>query len=124
EREDLRRAQQHHLPALPEPLRHQRAAHRRAPARDPRATRRGLAPGSAIRHAAPRDPPRGAHLPRPARGAALVAGGHRAPRLPQHAGQDARLIATAVLVLPNFVLILAGLVLSRRFSYARTFWEG
>jgi len=34
------------------------------------------------------------------------------------------LIATAVLVLPNFVLILAGLVLSRRFSYARTFWEG
>ena len=34
------------------------------------------------------------------------------------------MIATAVLVLPNFVLILAGLVLSRRFSYARTFWEG
>lgn len=34
------------------------------------------------------------------------------------------MIATAVLVLPNFVLILMGLVLSRRFSYARVFWEG
>jgi len=33
-------------------------------------------------------------------------------------------IATAVLVLPNFVLILLGLVLSRRFAYARVFWEG
>ncbi|HZZ93383.1 MAG TPA: AEC family transporter [Usitatibacter sp.] len=34
------------------------------------------------------------------------------------------MIATAALVLPNFVLILLGLVLSRRFAYARAFWEG
>jgi malonate transporter len=33
-------------------------------------------------------------------------------------------IETAVLVLPNFALILLGLVLSRRFAYARAFWEG
>lgn len=32
--------------------------------------------------------------------------------------------ATAALILPNFVLIFVGLVLSRRFAYARLFWEG
>lgn len=34
------------------------------------------------------------------------------------------MIATAALVLPNFVLIFAGLVLSRRFAFGRAFWEG
>ena len=34
------------------------------------------------------------------------------------------MIATAALILPNFVLIFVGLVLSRRFAYARVFWEG
>jgi len=31
---------------------------------------------------------------------------------------------TALLILPNFVLILAGLVLARGFDYGRGFWEG
>ncbi|MBK6982017.1 MAG: AEC family transporter [Betaproteobacteria bacterium] len=31
---------------------------------------------------------------------------------------------TALLILPNFVLILVGLVLSRAFDYGRGFWEG
>lgn len=33
-------------------------------------------------------------------------------------------MGTALLVLPNFVLIVAGLVLERRFGYARAFWDG
>jgi malonate transporter and related proteins len=33
-------------------------------------------------------------------------------------------VNTALLILPNFVLILAGLVLARRFDYGRGFWEG
>ena len=33
-------------------------------------------------------------------------------------------MATALLILPNFVLILVGLVLARRFDFGRDFWEG
>jgi len=33
-------------------------------------------------------------------------------------------VATALLILPNFVLILVGLVLARRFDFGRDFWEG
>jgi len=33
-------------------------------------------------------------------------------------------VATALLILPNFVLILVGLVLARRFSFGRDFWSG
>src|SRR5712691_7157404 len=33
-------------------------------------------------------------------------------------------MATALLILPNFVLILIGLVLARRFDFGRDFWEG
>ncbi len=32
--------------------------------------------------------------------------------------------ATALAILPNFILILLGLALSRRFDYGRDFWEG
>ena len=35
-----------------------------------------------------------------------------------------RRVATALLILPNFVLILVGLVLARRFNFGRDFWEG
>ena len=43
--------------------------------------------GVACRRAAAGDPPRGAHLPRPAGGAARLAREHGAPRLPQHPRQ-------------------------------------
>jgi hypothetical protein len=33
-------------------------------------------------------------------------------------------VATALLILPNFVLILVGLILARRFDFGRDFWEG
>jgi malonate transporter and related proteins len=33
-------------------------------------------------------------------------------------------LSTALLILPNFVIIVAGLVLARRFEYGRGFWEG
>ena len=33
-------------------------------------------------------------------------------------------MGTALLILPNFVLILVGLVLARRFDFGRDFWEG
>src|SRR5262245_27575887 len=33
-------------------------------------------------------------------------------------------MATALLILPNFVLIVVGLVLARRFDYGRDFWSG
>ena len=33
-------------------------------------------------------------------------------------------MSTALLILPNFVLIVVGLVLERRFAYARDFWDG
>ena len=33
-------------------------------------------------------------------------------------------MATALLILPNFVLILIGLVLARRFDFGRDFWDG
>jgi predicted permease len=33
-------------------------------------------------------------------------------------------LSTALLILPNFVLILLGLVLARRFDYGRDFWSG
>jgi predicted permease len=33
-------------------------------------------------------------------------------------------MSTALLILPNFVLILLGLALARRFDYGRDFWEG
>jgi malonate transporter len=33
-------------------------------------------------------------------------------------------LSTALLILPNFVLILVGLVLARRFDYGRDFWSG
>jgi len=33
-------------------------------------------------------------------------------------------VHTALLILPNFVLILVGLALARRFGYSREFWEG
>jgi malonate transporter and related proteins len=33
-------------------------------------------------------------------------------------------VTAALLILPNFVLILVGLVLARRFAYGREFWEG
>jgi predicted permease len=33
-------------------------------------------------------------------------------------------VKAALLILPNFVLILAGLVLARRFDYSREFWAG
>jgi len=33
-------------------------------------------------------------------------------------------VSTALLILPNFVLILLGLVLARRFDYGRDFWGG
>lgn len=33
-------------------------------------------------------------------------------------------MSTALLILPNFVLILVGLALARRFDYGRDFWEG
>jgi malonate transporter len=33
-------------------------------------------------------------------------------------------VGTALLILPNFVLILVGFVLARRFDYGRGFWEG
>jgi malonate transporter and related proteins len=33
-------------------------------------------------------------------------------------------MSTALLILPNFVLILLGLVLARRFDYGRDFWSG
>jgi malonate transporter len=33
-------------------------------------------------------------------------------------------VSTALLILPNFVLILVGLVLARRFDYGRDFWGG
>jgi predicted permease len=33
-------------------------------------------------------------------------------------------LSTALLILPNFVLILVGLVLARRFDYGRDFWGG
>lgn len=33
-------------------------------------------------------------------------------------------MSSALLILPNFVLILVGLVLARRFDYGRHFWEG
>jgi predicted permease len=33
-------------------------------------------------------------------------------------------MGTALLILPNFVLILAGFVLARAFEYGRSFWEG
>lgn len=33
-------------------------------------------------------------------------------------------MSTALLILPNFVLILLGLALARRFDYGRGFWEG
>lgn len=33
-------------------------------------------------------------------------------------------MATALLILPNFVLILLGLILARRFDFGRDFWEG
>ena len=33
-------------------------------------------------------------------------------------------MATALLILPNFVLILVGLVLARHFDFGRDFWEG
>jgi hypothetical protein len=35
-----------------------------------------------------------------------------------------RRVATALLILPNFVLILVGLVLARRFNFGRDFWQG
>ena len=76
------------------------------------------APVLEIRRVAP-------HLPRPPGGAAPVAREHRAPRLPQHARQGrGRLMQTALLILPNFVLILIGLVLARRFDFGRDFWDG
>src|SRR5260221_10899936 len=36
----------------------------------------------------------------------------------------ARLMQTALLILPNFVLIVIGLVLARRFDFRRDFWDG
>ena len=79
---------QHHLPPLPEPLRHQRAAHRRAAARRARrGRRRPRLLGVAAGQPAPRDPPRGAHLPRPPRGASRLAREHGGARLPQHLRQ-------------------------------------
>jgi predicted permease len=33
-------------------------------------------------------------------------------------------VSTALLILPNFVLILIGLVLARRFDFGRDFWDG
>ena len=33
-------------------------------------------------------------------------------------------MTAALLILPNFVLIVAGLALARRFAYGRGFWEG
>jgi predicted permease len=33
-------------------------------------------------------------------------------------------VSTALLILPNFVLILLGLALARSFDYGRDFWEG
>lgn len=33
-------------------------------------------------------------------------------------------MATAAAILPNFLLIAIGFVLSRRFDYGRDFWEG
>jgi predicted permease len=33
-------------------------------------------------------------------------------------------VGTALLILPNFVLILLGLILARRFDFGRDFWEG
>ena len=33
-------------------------------------------------------------------------------------------MSTALLILPNFVIIVVGLVLARRFEYGRGFWEG
>jgi predicted permease len=33
-------------------------------------------------------------------------------------------VATALLILPNFVLIVIGLVLARRFDFGRDFWAG
>jgi predicted permease len=33
-------------------------------------------------------------------------------------------LSTALLILPNFVIILVGLALARRFDYGRGFWEG
>src|SRR5258708_2708272 len=36
----------------------------------------------------------------------------------------ARLMQTALLILPNFVLIVIGLVLARRFDFGRDFWDG
>jgi predicted permease len=35
-----------------------------------------------------------------------------------------RALSAALLILPNFVLILLGLALARRFAYGREFWEG
>jgi predicted permease len=35
-----------------------------------------------------------------------------------------RRVATALLILPNFVLIVVGLVLARRFDFGRDFWAG
>jgi len=33
-------------------------------------------------------------------------------------------LATALLILPNFVLIVIGLALARRFDFGRGFWDG
>ncbi len=45
--------------------------------------------------------------------------------LSQHLGQGrAAPMQTALLILPNFVIILVGLVLARRFDFGRDFWDG